>query len=95
MRTWGLLLLLVVVTPASADDVVEPVVVPLAPPPPQPELEWKPRVAFSMGVRVHIARRDDRDNLPETCSAPCSWPSQPVAWSDRSVMFESAFAFGR
>ena len=53
------------------------------------------RGAFSLGLRLHIARRDDRDNLAETCSAPCSWPTQPAAWSDRSILAETAFAFGR
>jgi hypothetical protein len=52
------------------------------------------RGALSVAVRSYAARRSDRDGLPETCSAPCSWPSSPTSWSDRSYMLELGYTFG-
>jgi hypothetical protein len=52
------------------------------------------RGAFSVAFRSYAARRSDRDGLAETCSAPCSWPSSPTSWSDRSYMLELGYTFG-
>ena len=52
------------------------------------------RGTLSVALRMHVARRDDRENLAATCSAPCSSPSEPVAWSDRSYMLELGYSFG-
>lgn len=52
------------------------------------------RGTLAVALRMHVARRDDRDNLAATCSARCSWPSEPVAWSDRSYMLELGYTFG-
>jgi hypothetical protein len=52
------------------------------------------RGTVAIALRVHVARRSDRDSLGETCSAPCSWPSAPTAWSDRSYMLELGYTFG-
>lgn len=52
------------------------------------------RGTLEIALRVHVARRSDRDGLADTCSAPCSWPSAPTAWSDRSYMLELGYTFG-
>jgi hypothetical protein len=52
------------------------------------------RGTVAIALRMHVARRSDRDNLAETCSAPCSSPSAPTAWSDRSYMLELGYTFG-
>jgi hypothetical protein len=63
--------------------------------------EWGFRVSshqrglVSVALRMHVARRDDRDGLPEVCSAPCTSPTSPTAWSDRSYMLELGYTFGR
>jgi hypothetical protein len=55
----------------------------------------KQRGLVSIALRMHVARRNDRDNAAEVCSAPCSWPTSPTAWSDRSYMLELGYTFGR
>jgi hypothetical protein len=45
-------------------------------------------------LRVELGRRTDVDYAPATCSAPCTTPSQPAAWSDRSVLLHVGFLFG-
>jgi hypothetical protein len=52
------------------------------------------RGALSVALRSYAARRSDRDGLAELCSAPCSWPSSPTSWSDRSYMLEVGYTFG-
>lgn len=52
------------------------------------------RGTLAVALRMHVARRDDRDNLAATCAAPCTWPSEPTAWSDRSYMLELGYTFG-
>ena len=52
------------------------------------------RGTLAIALRMHVARRSDRDSLAETCSAPCSWPTAPTAWSDRSYMLELGYTFG-
>jgi hypothetical protein len=52
------------------------------------------RGTLAVALRMHVARRDDRDNLAATCAAPCTWPSAPTAWSDRSYMLELGYTFG-
>jgi hypothetical protein len=46
-------------------------------------------------VRFQVARRIDRDNAEPTCAAPCTQATPPVAWSDRSILLEGGFVFGR
>ena len=52
------------------------------------------RGTLSIALRMHVARRNDRDNLAETCAAPCTSPTAPTAWSDRSYLLELGYTFG-
>ena len=52
------------------------------------------RVGLFAALRFEVGRRTDVDYAPATCSAPCTEPSQPAAWSDRSVLLHVGFLFG-
>jgi hypothetical protein len=52
------------------------------------------RAGLFVALRVHIGRRTDIDDAPPTCSAPCTMPSPPAAWSDRSALLHVGFLFG-
>jgi hypothetical protein len=45
-------------------------------------------------LRVQFGHRTDIDNAPPTCSAPCTMPSPPAAWSDRAALLHVGFLFG-
>jgi hypothetical protein len=51
------------------------------------------RNGLSAAFRVYVARRTDLDSIP-TCSAPCTEATPPVAWSDRSYMFDVDYTIG-
>jgi hypothetical protein len=53
------------------------------------------RHGWFLDARFQVARRIDRDDAAPTCAAPCTEETPPVAWSDRSVLFETGFLFGR
>lgn len=52
------------------------------------------RAGLFVALRVHVGRRTDIDNAPPTCSAPCTMPSPPAAWTDISTMLHVGFLFG-
>jgi hypothetical protein len=53
------------------------------------------RHGMFLDTRFQVARRIDRNDAAPTCSAPCTQETPPVAWSDRSIMLEAGFVFGR
>ena len=52
------------------------------------------RNGWFAGFKVQVARRIDDDGAAPTCAAPCTTATPPVAWSDRSYLFETGFLFG-
>jgi hypothetical protein len=52
------------------------------------------RGGLFVALRVHLGRRTDIDGAPATCSAPCTMPSPPAAWTDRSALLHVGFLFG-
>jgi hypothetical protein len=52
------------------------------------------RAGAFVALRFQFGHRTDIDNAPPTCSAPCTMPSPPAAWSDRSALLHIGFLFG-
>jgi hypothetical protein len=52
------------------------------------------RHAVFVAVRMQVARRSDVDSAASTCSAPCTEPTRPEAWSDRSWQLRVGFLWG-
>ncbi len=52
------------------------------------------RTGLFVALRVQFGRRTDIDNAPPTCSAPCTMPSPPAAWTDRTALLHVGFLFG-
>lgn len=49
---------------------------------------------FSVGLRIHLSRRDDAGLGAVSCAGPCDAPTKPTGM-DRSFLFDMTVLFGR